>query len=91
MVYNGDMAAAAKQVRRSISLPVGIAEQVERIARKRRLSDNRVLVELVEQGLEAQQEKEKAFFALAERFRAETDPNEVKRLGNEMGRFIFGE
>ncbi len=32
-------------------------------------SDNRVLVELVGQVLEAQKEKEKAFFALAERFR----------------------
>jgi hypothetical protein len=82
--------ANARQVRRSVTLPTRLAEQVERIARRRRLSDNRVLVELVEQGLEAQKEKEKAFFALAERFRAAADPDEVKRLGNEMGRFIFG-
>jgi hypothetical protein len=67
-----------------------LAEQVERIAKKRRLSDNRVLVELVEQGLEAQKEKEKTFFALAERFRAAADPDEVKHLGDEMGRFVFG-
>jgi len=64
---------------------------VERIARKRRLSDNRVLVELVEQGLEAQKEKEKAFFALAERFRAATDPQEIQKLGDDMGRFVFGD
>jgi len=82
---------AAKQVRRSVTLPIRLAEQVERIARKKRLSDNRVLVELVERGLEAQKEKEKAFFALAERFRAASDPKEVHRLGDEMGRFIFGE
>jgi len=80
-----------KHVRRSVTLPTRLAEQVERIARKRRLSDNRVLVELVEQGLEAQKEKEKAFFALAERFRAAADPKEVKQLGDEMGRFVFGE
>jgi len=48
-------------------------------------------VELVEQGLEAQKEKEKAFFALAERFRAASDPDEVKQLSDAMGRFIFGE
>jgi hypothetical protein len=89
-VYNGAM-AATKQVRRSVTLPSRLAEQVERIARKRRLSDNRVLVELVEQGLEAQKEKEKAFFKLAERFRAAADPDEVKQLGKEMGHFIFGE
>ena len=80
-----------KQVRRSVTLPSKLAEQVERIARKKRLSDNRVLVELLEQGLEAQKEKEKAFFALAERFRAASDPDEIKQLGDEMGRFIFGE
>jgi len=90
MVYDGVM-TATKQVRRSVTLPSRLAEQVERIAKKRRLSDNRVLVELVEQGLEASKQKEKAFFSLAERFRAAADPKEVKELGNEMGRFIFGE
>jgi len=83
--------ASTKHVRRSVTLPTRLAEQVERIARKRRLSDNCVLVELVEQGLEAQKEKEKAFFALAERFRAAADPKKVKQLGDEMGRFVFGE
>ena len=83
--------ATTKQVRRSVSLPPRLSQQVERIAKKRRLSDNRVLVELIEQGLEAEREKEKAFFALADRFRKADDPEEVKRLGNEMGRFVFGE
>jgi predicted transcriptional regulator len=83
--------ASSKQVRRSVSLPSRLAEQVDRIARKKRLSDNRVLVELLEQGLEAQKEKERAFFALAERFRAASDPKEIKQLGDEMGKFIFGE
>lgn len=82
---------ANKQIRRSITLPSRIAQRVDRIAKKKRLSDNRVLVELVEQGLEAQEEKEKKFFALAERFRAASDPSEIKQLGDEMGRFIFGE
>lgn len=83
--------AANKQVRRSVTLPSRLADQVQRIAKKRRLSDNRVLVELLEHGLEAQKEKEKAFFALADRFRAASDPKDVKQLGDEMGRFIFGE
>jgi hypothetical protein len=90
LVYNG-VVATSEQVRRSVTLPARLAEQVERIARKRRLSDNRVLVELVEQGLEAQKEKEKAFFALAERYRVSADPEEVKRLGDQMGRFVFGQ
>jgi hypothetical protein len=40
------------------------------MAKHRRLSANRMLVELVEEGIEAQRQKEKAFFELAGRFRA---------------------
>ncbi len=61
------------------------------MAKRRRLSDNRVLVELIEEGIEAQNKKEKAFFDLAERFRTAKDPDEVKRLGDNLGRFVFGE
>ena len=60
---------AAKPVRRSVTLPREIAKQVEAMSKQRRLSDNRVLVELIEQGIRAQKEKEKAFFELAKRFR----------------------
>jgi metal-responsive CopG/Arc/MetJ family transcriptional regulator len=80
-----------KQVRRSVTLPDQLARQVERIAKRRRLSDNRVLVELIEEGIEASRQKEKAFFDLAEKFRAAADPEQVKRLGDELGRFVFGE
>jgi hypothetical protein len=79
----------AKYIRRSVTLPPKIAKQVETMAKERDLSDNRVLVELIEQGIEARQQKEKAFFQLAERFRAAADPEQVKQLGNELGRFVF--
>lgn len=82
---------ATKQVRRSVTLPQQVDRQIEAIAKHRRLSGNRVLVELVELGLEAQKHKEKAFFDLAERFRNSQDPEEVRKLGDEMGRFVFGE
>jgi predicted transcriptional regulator len=81
--------APAKHVRRSVTLPSKIAKQVEALAKERDLSDNRVLVELIEQGIEARQQKEKAFFQLAERFRAADDPEQVKQLGDQLGRFVF--
>ena len=90
MVYN-DVMPATKHVRRSVSLPTPIAKQVDRMAKSRRLSDNRVLVELIELGIEARKEKEKAFFELAERFRAASDPEQAKCLGDELGRLVFGE
>ena len=83
--------AAAKQVRRSVTLPREIAKQVETISKQRRLSDNRVLVDLIEQGIQARKEKEKAFFELAKRFREASAPKEVEQLGNQLGRFVFGE
>ena len=95
MVYTGVMAttkkASVRLVRRSVTLPQEIARQVDTMAKRRRLSDNRVLVELIEQGMEARKQKENAFFDLAQRFRAARDPEEVKALGEELGRFIFGE
>jgi len=91
---DADMAAkraAAKQVRRSVTLPREIAKQVEAMSKQRRLSDNRVLVELIEQGIQARKEKEQAFFELAKRFREASDPAEVEQLGDQLGRFVFGE
>jgi hypothetical protein len=61
------------------------------MAKSQRLSDNRVLVELIALGIEARKQKERAFFELAERFRAASDPQQAKRLGEELGRLVFGE
>jgi len=80
-----------KQIRRSLTLPEPTARKVASIARRRRLSDNRVLVELIEEGIEARRQKEKAFFDLAQRFRSSQDAEEVQRLGEQLGRFVFGE
>jgi hypothetical protein len=60
------------------------------MAKSRRLSANRLLVELIEDGMEAQARKQQQFFELAERFRGASDPEEAKRLGDELGRMVFG-
>jgi len=84
------MGSIQKTVRQSISLPVGMAAQVRRMAKSRRLSANRMLLELIENGLEADRQKQEQFFNLAERFRNESNPEAAKRLGNELGRMVFG-
>ncbi len=84
------MGTANKKIRQRISLPAGVAAQVRSMAKTRRLSANRLLVELIEGGLEAQKQKQQQFFELAERFRSETDPEEAKRLGDQLGRMVFG-
>jgi hypothetical protein len=49
-----------------------------------------MLVEPFENATAAEKRRQQEFFDLAERFRRATDPNEVERLGDEMGRMVFG-
>jgi len=60
------------------------------MAKSRRVSTARMLSELVESGIDAEKRKQQEFFDLAERFRNETDPQEAKRLGDQLGRLAFG-
>ena len=85
------MRTANRVIRKSVSLPSEIAAQVRTMARTRRLSANRMLVELIENGIEAEKQKQRKFFDLAERFRNTADPKEIKRLGEQMGRMVFGD
>lgn len=79
-----------KIVRQSISLPANVAAQVRNMARIRRLSSNRMLVELIENGIEAEKRRQREFFERAERFRSASDAKEAKRLGDQLGRMVFG-
>jgi hypothetical protein len=90
LVHTGVMSSANKIVRQSVSLPASVAAQVRNLAKTRRLSSNRMLVELIENGIEAEKRKQQEFFELAERFRGATDPKEAERLGDELGRMVFG-
>lgn len=86
LVHNG----LVKTVRQSVSLPPSVAARVRAMAKSRRLSANRIIVELIENGIEAESRKQKEFLDLAGRFRSATDPAEVQRLGEQMGQMIFG-
>jgi metal-responsive CopG/Arc/MetJ family transcriptional regulator len=87
MVHTGVMANSI--VRQSVTLPANLAKSVRTMAKRKRTSASRMLVELLEEGIEARNQKEKAFYDLAGRFRAATDPKEAERLGEELGRMVF--
>jgi hypothetical protein len=59
------------------------------LAKTRRLSSSRMLVELIENGIEAEKRKQQEFFGLAEKFRETADPEEAKKLGAKLGRMVF--
>jgi EAL domain-containing protein (putative c-di-GMP-specific phosphodiesterase class I) len=73
MVHAGDMRAANKTVRQTVSLPSSVATQVRTMAKSRRLSANRMIIELIENGMAAEEKKQQEFFELAECFRGATD------------------
>ena len=85
------MKTRATSVRQSVTLPAKTAAQIRNLAKTRKVSSNRMLVELIENGIEAEKRKQQEFFELAERFRNTTDPQEAKRLGDKLGQMVFGD
>jgi len=90
-VYYDTVAQPERVVRQSISLPSSVARRVKTLARRKRISANRVIVDLIETGLEAREREKRAFFELAERLADSSDPAEQKRLKEELARMTFGE
>ena len=91
MVYAVCMATGKKTFRQSVSLPSRIARRVRTIAKSQRTSTNRVLVELIESGIESKEAEKFRFFELADRLGASSDPAERKRIKKELARLTFGE
>jgi len=77
--------------RQSISLPTGVAQRVSRLAKTQRKSTNRVLVELIETGLDAKEAEKRRFFALADQLGTTDDNRERERIKKELARLTFGE
>jgi len=72
-------------------LPSEVVKRVRAIAKTRKVSANRVLVDLVETGLQAKDSEREHFLALARRFKESSDPKESDRLREELAHLIFGE
>ena len=85
------MATGKSSLRRSVSLPSQIARRVEVIAKRERTSSSRVIVELIESGLEAREREKKEFYELADRLVNSSDEYEQARLKKELARRTFGE
>jgi hypothetical protein len=85
------MAKSQRSVRQSVSLPSAVARRVQELAKRRHTSANRVLVDLIESGLDAKEREKVAFFELADRLTHSSDSTEQKRLKEELARMTFGE
>jgi hypothetical protein len=61
------MADIERSVRQSISIPPRIAKRVRAMAKTRKTSANRILVDLIEAGLESREAEKERFFSLVSR------------------------
>ena len=80
-----------KPIRQSVSLPPRVARRVKALARTQKTSASRVVVDLIEAGLEAQEREKKRFFDLADRLARSSDPEQQKQLKEDLARMTFGE
>jgi len=85
------MAKAKASIRQSVSLPSRVAKHVRAIAKGRKTSTNRVLVDLIEAGLQSKQAEKERFFALANRLTESVDPAERQRIKEELACMTFGD
>ena len=85
------MPTTEKPIRQSVTLPPRVARRVRSLAKSRRTSASRVLVDLVETGLEAADQEKQRFLDVAERLAKSKDAAEQRRLKDELARMTFGD
>jgi hypothetical protein len=64
---------------------------VKSLAKTSKASANRIIVDLIESGLDAREREKKRFLELADRLARSSDADEQKRLKEELARMTFGE
>ena len=85
------MPPAERPVRQSVTLPPAVARRVQSLAKSNRTSASRILVKLIESGLEARENEKRRFLELADRLTRTDDPEEQHRLKEDLARMTFGE
>ena len=85
------MAESEKAQRQSVTLPSPVAKRVRALAKRERRSSSRMIVELIEAGLDAREREKKSFFELADRLATSSDSSEQKRIKRELARLTYGE
>jgi hypothetical protein len=84
------MTPRAKASRRSVSLPSCVARRVKALAIARGTSASRVIVDLIECGLEVKERERRHYLDRLRQLRAAANPVEQKRLTEELARLTFG-
>jgi hypothetical protein len=68
-----------------------VARRVKALAKAKKTSANRIVVDLIETGLDGLDQERKRFFDLADRLVRSSNRVEQKRIKEELARMTFGE
>jgi metal-responsive CopG/Arc/MetJ family transcriptional regulator len=92
MIEDAAMLATKKESigRVSVALPPDLHAEIGDRAEQNDISLNRVIIQLLRAGLEAERQKKQRLEEMLVRYRESTDPQEVERLGDELGAITFG-
>jgi hypothetical protein len=86
----GTAGPAEERAQISVRLTPDLHAQINARAAETGLSMNRIILQLLSAGLEAERNKRLHLEEMLRRYRESTDPEETQRLGNELGEMIFG-
>jgi hypothetical protein len=78
-------------LRQSVTLSAGVARRVRALARVKKASASRVIAELVDVGLQAQDAERDRFLQLADRLTKSQDRAEQEQIKEELARLTFGD
>jgi hypothetical protein len=84
------MATVEKAVRKSVALPLRTAKRVSALAKSEHTSASRVLVDLIEAGLQSKEAEKQYYLGLVEKLSAARDPATRQQLKQELARLTFG-
>lgn len=74
----------------SIRLTPDLYAELCKRAEEAGLSMNRTVLQVLRAGLDAERDKRQRLQNMLQRYRACSDPEEARRLGDELGEMIFG-
>ena len=86
----GTNTVESMQTQATVTLPLSLADVVNRIAAEQHWSFSEALLFLLKRGVKAQEESERAIEASHDRFMRATGTEEQEHTGNDLIRAIFG-
>ena len=85
------MPSPSRPLRQTVTLPAPVARKVRAVAQASKTSTSKAIAALVESGLQAREQERREFLELADRLSRSRDPEEQRRVKDELARRTFGD